>query len=281
MIRIGIQNDEAATYASQANRLRGAVLVDAADECDAVVIPANTPARETLCQEALQAGKHLLIEMPLAETSEAAQSLIEACAKAGVRLMAGNAKRYLPSMRTVKEVLAAGKLGQPGLLRIHRWDAHPSAQSLLQRLVCEIDLVVWLFGTSPTEVYAVGRDEYVQVHFGFPEDGMALIDVTIVPNATPYYSLSLIGSTGAAYADDHHNMQLLYQAEKPTSLLTSQGSLHHLAQLQEFVDAVNENRQPAISGGDGLLALQIAETVTASMNQSRAAHLSGDRYEFV
>ena len=47
----------------------------------------------------------------------------------------------------------------------------------------------------------------------FPEGGMALIDCSraLQPSCDPYFSLTVIGSTGAAYADDHHNTNLLYK----------------------------------------------------------------------
>src|SRR5205085_8908378 len=122
--------------------------------------------------------------------------------------------------------------------------------ALPAELFDEIDLACWLFGQPPSEVYAAGRPpDYAQLHLGFPGGGMALIDYArTLPPGDAYFSLSLIGSAGAAYADDHHNMQLLFGRGHPRALNTGQGDGRLLAQLQEFVTAVAENREPSATG---------------------------------
>ena len=280
------------------------LLAGSSDTFDAVVIDSTSGSREALVEQAAAAGKHMLAEMPLALSAEAADVAIRACRAAGVRLMVGQAMRFMESQRMVKESLASGKLGAPGLLRIHRWEplgaggrrlpkvgAEGNGGTLVREVVREIDLANWLFEGLPTEVYAIGHSQgtpepdthgYVQVHLGFPEGGMALIDYAMtLPQGPGYFSLSVIGSTGAAYADDHHNMQLLYRGGGTSALNTGHGHVHIVAQLQEFVSAVEEEREPAITGADGRAAVQVAEAATASMESGRAARMNGGRYELV
>ena len=53
---------------------------------------------------------------------------------------------------------------------------------------------------------------------------MAMIDVAAsLPSGGDYFSLTMIGGTGAAYADDHHNMNLLYSGGQPNAIRASQG----------------------------------------------------------
>ena len=150
-----------------------------------------------------------------------------------------NPQRMLPSRRLIKRELDAGKLGEPGLIRIHHWEAAgeeadgegPLPAVLLQ----QIDIVLWLMGKSPTVVYAVKHErqarskpgQYLQIHLGFPGSAMALLVYSSLhPPGAPFRSLHVIGSAGAAYVDDQQNMQLLYKGgqvrgvlaeEKPTS----------------------------------------------------------------
>jgi len=143
----------------------------------------------------------------------------------------------------------------------------------------------------PTEIYAVGRSRpevpsddpgYVQVHLGFPDGGMALIDRWTMRGRQPaYFSLTMIGSNGAAYVDDHHNTQLLYRDDRAVALNAGHGRGHITAQLQEFVDAIEGRREPAITGADGRAATLVAEAVAQSMASGRAARLAGGRYELV
>ncbi len=239
-------------------------------------------------KRAATAGKHLLVKTSLLGSVAAVDEIVEACRTAGVQLMTGEAARFLPSVRTIKACLDDGKLGEPGLLRLHRWQ--PGHGSPLGELTSDIDLTCWLFGRQPTHVYAVGDSRptgagnepfaYVQLHLGFPDGGMALIDESrTLPAGDGYFSLSLIGSTGAAYADDHHDVQLRYGGGNPAALKTTQEPTHLLAQLEEFVRAIEESREPIASGIEARSAIQVAEAATRSIASARVARLSGVGYE--
>ncbi len=267
------------------------LLAEHSDDFDAVLLPSAIVIGERGCERAAEAGKHVLVESPFAISKNAASQIIAACRSASVRLMVGQSLRFSPALRTVMENLDAGRLGEPGLLRIHRWNAVagtlrvPSAAangvcSLLLQLGGEIDLACWLFGRRPSAVYAVGSGElgYVQLHLGFAGGGMAVIDHSErLPPGDGYFSLSLIGSTGAAYADDHHNMQLLYGGGHPASLKTGEADLQSLAQLQEFIDAIEQDREPAITGTDGLRAIEVAEAAAAALTTGEAVHMPEER----
>ena len=277
------------------------LLAQAPESFDGVLIDWANVAHAELVSKAAGAGKHVLVEPPLALSASEADAAIAACRSAGVRLMVGHSARFLDSLQKVKESLDSGKLGEPGLLRVHRWeplpgvslgqlepDAEESGGTVLDRVIREIDAAIWLFGSMPTEVYAVGRrqsspeprmPDYVQVHLGFPRGGMALIDYSMaLPQGQGYFSLSVIGSSGATYADDHHNIQLLYGGGDPSALNTGEGNGHMVAQLQEFVDAIQQNREPAVTGVDGRAAVQVAEAVQESVASGRAARLEGGVY---
>ena len=255
-----------------------------ADAFDAVVIPESNHSRSSLALQAAEAGKHVLTASPLAPSVEDAEKVVDACQSADVRLMASSSLRFMPSQKAVKNALADGKLGDPGLLRMHRW-SQPSGPNSADDIVLGgsvngIELAIWLFDGMPTEVYAVGRPGYAQVHLGFPDGGMALIDdARTLPSGDGYLSLSLIGSTGAAYADDHHNRNLVFQGGDPSAIDTGQGSAALTAQLEEFVTAVEEGRDPAASGAENRTALQVAEAAVTSLQSHQALRLNGGSYE--
>ena len=260
------------------------LLTRAPDAFDAVVVHGAVSERASLACRAAAAGKHVLVEMPFALSTQEADDVIGACRAAGVTLMVGQASRFMPAHRAVKEASASGKLGSPGLLRIHSWDAQGTSISNSTSMHREIDLALWLFEAQPESVFALQRSnpDYFQVHLGFSQGGMAIIDRAIVlpQDAQPYFSLSLIGSTGAAYADDHHNMHLLYAGGRPAALLADQGQMHLTLQLQEFVDAITQRREPAITALQGRQVIEVAEAVSQSIATGRAAHVVGGRYEF-
>jgi myo-inositol 2-dehydrogenase/D-chiro-inositol 1-dehydrogenase len=332
MLRLGLIGcpDSTAAYARAAGRLRGRfvavadgdiqtaraaaqaldaeILADSletllhedATAFDAVVIHDPSRFHAPLCQRAAQAGKHLLVEGPLAPSAGAAAEILTACASAGVRLMAGQAFRFLPALQVVKARLDAGRLGEPGLLRIHRWDpllptpthgaGWGATSPLLLDVTREIDLACCFFNQYPTEVHAVGRPTvpsqpgqwaYLQLHLGFAGGGMALLDrARTLPPGDGYFSLSLIGSAGAVHADDHHNAQLLFGRGHPSALITAQGD-GLVAQLQEFLAAIEENREPLLPGADGLRALGVAEAAGQSLATGQPLRRIGEHYQSV
>jgi predicted dehydrogenase len=277
------------------------------DSFDAVVLHGSDAARAGQAIAAARAGKHVLAETPMALSVDDADAVIRACRAAGVCLMVGQAMRFMAAQRTVKDAVVSGKLGVPGLLRIHHWEASSGstarspaptgksddarlAETLVARIIRELDLAVWLFDERPTSIYGLGRHQtggavpdYVQLHLGFPRGGMALVDRfdALPVDSTPYFSLTLIGSTGAAYADDHHNMNLLYREGSPTALLAGQGDSHMAAQLQTFVDGVRQQQEVPMEGAQGRLAVEIADAAVKSLAARQPAHLVGGRYEVI
>ena len=169
---------------------------------------------------ALQHGKHVLLALPAASTAADVSGLTDEFSAAGACLMVGGTLRFLPSQRVLKQRLEAGTLGTLGLLRAHRWNgggdaagAELTAADRCRALsVPCLDLANWLFEAPPERVYARAAEPgYLQVHLGFSGGGMALIDVSDdLPPGDGYRSVTVIGSDGAGYADDHRNRNLVF-----------------------------------------------------------------------
>lgn len=265
---------------------------------DAVVVRSPVSLRKRNCQLVAAAGKHVLVESPLAISQDAVVQIVSACSDAGVVLMAAQEARFSPSLCTVKESLEARQLGSPGLLRIHSWGPADNGTEewigddtgrmtsgwLLSRVSREIDLACWIFDSGPSLIFAVARNlwpeksdksfGYVQLHLGFPGGGMAVVDDSqTLPQGDSYFSLSLIGSTGAAYADDHHNMQLLYGGGSPSALNVGEDEFCVHMQLQEFIDSIEEGREPGVTGTDALGVIEVAEAAAVSLATGEAVQL--------
>jgi predicted dehydrogenase len=265
-----------------------ALLTNHAAAFDAVVVHGEVRDHLKHCHRAAEAGKHLLLEQLIGLPASDAAAIDASCAAAGVRLMSGQSLRFLPEIQAIRKSLAAGQLGVPGLLRMHFWEPvtldnfrqrSPSAScltadSLRSWIVAATDLAISLFQEVPTHVYssarfpavsAQGEHEYRQVHLGFGGGGMALVDhASTLPPGENYFSMSLIGSKGAAYVDDHHNMQLLYRGGQPMALRGDPNDLQLLGMLQEFVAAIQENREPMSSGADAIRAIRVSESIAES-----------------
>jgi hypothetical protein len=246
MLRLAVNGIDETARRNLAVRLRHAALVNAGDAEALICLAATTPAD---VQSFLDAGKPVLISADFCLADQQLVQFFQRSPADGGPLIL-NSDHFLPSRGLLHQQLKSGKLGELGLLRLHRWqpcDAQPaSINDLPVALVLDVELVLWYAGRSPDVVFAVERaDEqqsastFLQLHFGLPGGAMALLDYARrLPGGEGYDSLSLIGSSGAAYADDHQNMQLAYGGGRPLALRTEQRDGQLAVMAQRFVDAV-------------------------------------------
>ena len=258
------------------------LLAEHPDCCSAVLVHGAADTRLNAAAEAARHGKHVLLELPPVAGADALAALGEQCAAKGVCLMIGGTLRFLPSQQVLKQRLDSGKLGELGLLRAHRWRAGAGSGAGWQDLAAPyLDLANWLFEDWPERVYArADGTDYAQIHLGFRAGGMALIDVSAgLPPGDGYRSVSVIGSTGAGYADDHHNRALLFGGGDPAARDPGEGTHDLAGELADFSAAIRERRAPRVTGADAHAALLVAEAAAASAAGGTVLERRGDRYE--
>jgi predicted dehydrogenase len=275
MIRLAISGAALPVIRKIAARLRGAILQP--DPVDAAVFLGPALPDVDGIERLLDASKHVLLAAESGPTADALDRLSAAATRAGVRLDIVNPDRYLPSRQLIRQQLTAGTLGEFGLIRLHRWASATTDEGPLPTaLVRDLDLVVWLASRLPNLVYALANARFVQVHLGFPGGGMALIDTgECLPTGDGYDSLSVIGSTGAACADDHHNRQLLFLGGCPRAVRTGEGYGHLAALVEEFVDSLHAGQGNLDSVTAWRQALVLADVVNRSLASRGAIRLEG------
>ena len=258
-------------------------------ECDGVLVEGAPDARLAAARTALQHGKHALLALPAASTAADVSGLTAEFSAAGTCLMVGGTLRFLPSQRVLKQRLETGTLGTLGLLRAHRWrgGGNAAGAGLTAADRCRalsvpyLDLANWLFEAPPDRVYARAAEPgYLQVHLGFSGGGMALIDVSDdLPPGDGYRSVTVIGSDGAGYADDHRNRNLVFGGGDAAARDPGEGNLELVAELEEFVAASSGGRAPQVAGADAAAALQVAAAAVSSAATGAVLQRKGDRYE--
>src|SRR5688572_2239485 len=127
-----------------------AELAPALELADAVVVAAPDGTHAALGLAALDAGKHVLVEKPMALTVPDAERLV-ARARAGRRtLMVGHVLNYHPALERIESIVRAGRIGRPALLSSERfieraepgsdawWTLAPHDLSLCRRLLGDV-----------------------------------------------------------------------------------------------------------------------------------------------
>ncbi|MCB1040294.1 MAG: Gfo/Idh/MocA family oxidoreductase [Acidimicrobiales bacterium] len=147
----------------------GGALAD--DRVEAVVIAAPASLHATLAQEALAAGRHVMVEKPLANTYAEALAIGQAAKDAGLIAMVGHTFLYSPPVWRLKELVASGELGTPQYLysqrlslgRVRRdcnalWNFAPHDISIMLHLLDERPVEV--SGTSMTMIDPANPDVF-------------------------------------------------------------------------------------------------------------------------
>jgi predicted dehydrogenase len=295
-LRLAVSHSEVAGYAAIASRLRGAAIEPCADAArfrgppegyDAVLLAGTGFLEQADVERLLSAGAHVLLVADSCPPLDVIEALSGTAQAAGVRLEVVNPDRYLPSRQFVRRQLP-GTLGEPGLVRLHRWEPAVAGQptdrtGLPDPLLRDLDLTLWLTGRRPECVYAVEQTSgdsgiptgrYVQVHLGFPGGGMALLDYDgRLPPGDSYQSLAVIAASGAAYADDHQNVQLVYRGGHPQAVRTEERSGQLAALAQDFIDALRAGRDLAAGAAAWRDVFAVADAVGRSLASGRAVTL--------
>lgn len=233
----------------------------------------SEPFLTPLLTAAVPVGKHVLLESPGALSAPEFGEWKRRCQAQGLHLLAASPLRARPAVVEVVAAVRSGKLGSVGVMRLHDWCDHATtAAQTLQRRREHADLACWLFDAQPELVFASAgsvdtmRRQPVStvIHLGFPHQGAALIDlVENLPEGDGYFSLSVIGSTGAAYADDHHNRQLVFSGGSAQAHQTGEGDWPLLMLQQKLIDAL-------VNGTDVITLAEVerADRVLQSLEKS-------------
>lgn len=251
------------------------------DDVEAISICTPTVTHAKIALEAIEAGKHVLVEKPMTSTVAEAESLIAAAEKAGVKLTVGFVERFNPGVIEALRLVREGKIGEIILARAHRVSRYPlriSDVGVVKDLaIHDADIMRQLFGADPETVYATAGnlvhsfEDYANIILRFPGNRSAFIETNwLTPRKIR--RLILTGSEGlitvefitqeVTVEDDEGRYQPFLQPQEPLTL-----------ELESFVEAILEDKPPAVSGEDGLKALRICEAALESARTGKPVKL--------
>ncbi len=249
-------------------------------DIDAVVIGSPSEHHYEQTAKALEAGKDVLVEIPLSLSHKGASELVGLARKTGRRVMVAHTRRFDPIGRFVKDFIASGKAGQ--IYQHHSYSfslRHENVgwtgyrRSWVDDVVfhhgCHlVDYSLWTIGAPARRI----RGELTPLH---PNIGTSL-DVSMLiryaSEAIATISLSYNAQRGAGgNLFICENGTLTVSSDNVTlngdTLFEDTGDLsdHVLAQNTEFITAIRENRQPACNAEEALEALALLQQVYDQM----------------
>jgi predicted dehydrogenase len=265
---------------------------------DGVVIATPVSTHYALAHRALEAGKHVFVEKPLAASSVEAEALIAEASKRDLVLMPGHTFLYSPPVQTIKRMLDAGDLGEIYFISTSRvnlglhqtdvsvaWDLGPHDFSILRH---------WLDET-PSHVSALSRGcvfpetpDVAFINLEFPSATIAHVELSwLAPSKLR--RTTIVGSEKMIVYDDTSKEPVRvfdsgvmvhdpatfgeYQLTYRTGDIVSPhiGSAEPLTlELADFCNAIRDGVEPRSSAQVGLDVVRMIEAVETSLGRDGA-----------
>ncbi len=276
------------------------VLSDPGVDGVAIATPAATHAELALA--AIEAGKHVLVEKPLATTVEQGRTIVDEADAAGVVLMTDHTFCYTSTVRYIREMFSSGEIGDFHYLDSVRinlglvqpdvdvfWDLAPHDLSILAFVLPDdvrpVNVIAQ--GTDPLGTgkaslgyvsiqYSNGAIAHLHVNWLSPVKVRTTIiggskKMLVWDDLRPAQRLSIF-DTGVHLEDDgkeRHQRLVSYRiGDMVAPALEEREALAHM--VDEFAGAIVEGRKPLTSGHDGLEVLHLLDAIQRSLDAGGA-----------
>jgi len=247
---------------------------------DAVVITSENMRHAELAVIAAEAGKHILCEKPLAATEEHGQLILDAAAKAGVKLMTAFPCRFSPAFQNLKRRVANGDIGPiRAICATNRgrcpfgWFVNPELSgggALIDHVVHVTDLLRDLLGEEPIRVQAqTGNNVYgkewedtAMLTIEFGSGIFATLDSSW-SRPSSYHTwgdvtMNVVGENGVIELDMFGQSVQRYAAGSITHSSNGYGADLDALMVDDFVRACLDDRPLVVTGFDGMQAARVA-----------------------
>ncbi|MDI6805780.1 MAG: Gfo/Idh/MocA family oxidoreductase [Candidatus Bathyarchaeia archaeon] len=232
--------------------------------------------------KALKAGKHVLVEKPMAANVNQAEKLLKTTDKEGLHIMVGFLMRFIPGLQHIKKAIETKTLGEivcATSKRVSQWPERIGDVGVVKdTAIHDIDIMRHLFSEDPIAVYAKAGsmrhkkfEDYAQIMLTFEGGKCAFIESNWL---TPYKTriLTVTGSSGIMKLD-YITQELTIESVKETVQPRYPWQEPLKLELQHFANCVLGKEKPLITGLDGLKALMIAEAALKSSATGKVVKL--------
>jgi predicted dehydrogenase len=261
-----------------------------------ICTPSGQHAQQTIA--AAQAGKHVLVEKPMATRLEDADAMISACRQNQVTLGVVFPNRTKPVFQRIHSAIQSGKLGELTLglvnLPYYRSQAYYDQAAwrgtwaldgggvLMNQGIHQVDLLAWFMG-DPVSVQAhaltlqreIEVEDTLSASLHFANGALAAINATVtaVPGFPP--RMEIYGTHGGVQIEGDTVMRWWSEdgpreedaiAAQPTSAGAGAdprgiSTAGHIAIISDFIHALHEKRPPLVDGAEGRRSLGIVISI--------------------
>jgi predicted dehydrogenase len=269
----------------------------ASPDVEIVCITTSSGSHYGIAKEALEAGKHVLVEKPIAMRAEEADHLVDLARRKRLTLSVVSQRRFEPQLMHVKRAIDAGKLGRLLLVEastpFYRTQAYYDSAAwrgtreedggaLMNQGIHQIDLLLWyggpvrtVYGKIATFTHQIEAEDtgVAIVHFTSGALGTIMASTSTQPGFPP--RIHLFGEKGTVKIEGN---QVVFwnvpDAEEPPRETAGKGGgesdplafshVYHKLQIEDFLRAVAEGADPIVTGIDGRRAVAVVNGIYES-----------------
>ncbi|PNF29102.1 putative oxidoreductase YrbE [Cryptotermes secundus] len=257
----------------------------------AVVVATPTNTHEWIVTTALNHGKDVFCEKPVAESISSAEHCYKQAKKAGKLLFCAFQRRFDPAFNNIKERVRSGEVGHVHTIKTCSRDAQlPSLEYLRSSsgifhdtAVHDIDLICWILGEYPTcvatqastltpEIAEIGDYDTVVITLQFPSGTLGIIDISRLSSHGYDQRIEVFGPRGMLTSSNERPMHGIeshigFQGGNTMPIYYSFPSRYKMAYLNEmehFLDILQDKAKPTIMGHETLAVSKIASACEES-----------------
>ncbi|MFN2166773.1 MAG: Gfo/Idh/MocA family protein [Anaerolineae bacterium] len=262
-------------------------------ELDAIVVTASAPAHYDLSRAALERGKHVFVEKPMALRVGEAEELVALAHANDLRLMVGHLLLYHPAVQRLKAYIEAGELGTPRYVysqRLNLGQVRRDENAMWSLAPHDISVALYLLAQEPVTVSAVGRDflrtgieDLVFLTMHFADGALAHCHVSWL-DPHKVRRITVVGSEKMAVFDDMAPREKLRIFDQGVDFPdVGYSDLHTLrfgdiyvpridmreplaVECQHFLSCVQEGKEPLTDGQNGLAVLRVLAAAQESLD---------------
>ena len=256
---------------------------------DAAIVATPTSYHHEISMDLLENDKHVLVEKPICENIDKANELVKLAESKNLILAVGHIERHNPVVKFVKDSLDSGKYGELITLTSKRVSNFPGrirdVGVMMDLGIHDIDIMYYLAGRIES-VYAkagkftkdINHEDYANIILNFENGICGIVEINwLTPMKVrklfltcsknyveaDYIQQSLtISSSVFEDTDDMNLYKIPIQYNVNQVALEKREPLRN--EIEDFVNAIEHNSKPLVSGYDGLMALKITEAATNS-----------------
>jgi predicted dehydrogenase len=256
-------------------------------DIDAIVMALPPQFHADMAVRAVQGGKDVLVEKPIALTVADAERSVKAAVDNGRVFMVGHVLRFHPAFETLKALIDNGELGEVRYIHSHRLGLgkfHTENDALWDLAPHDLSMILAITGTEPIDVRGEGAalldnlSDFAHLHMRFPN---GLRSHLFASRLNPYRErrLTVVGTKAMAVFDDvepwerklavyrhavwQDSGQWAFTTNEPSYVAVGEG-MPLTRELEHFIQCIETRAEPRTSGEEAIRVLRILTAGTVA-----------------